>query len=208
VLSIIARVEACQGDLTAANALYDESLTIARKIGSKLTIAVCLEGMASVLETQGEPTRATRLWGAAEVLRETMGAPIWPVERAPYERSVAAARNLLGARAFATAWAEGRTMPLEQALAAQGPGKMPTLISAGQPSTPPAKSSATSPAGLTRREIDVLRLLTRGLTNIQIAEELVISLPTVNTHVGSIYTKLGVTSRTAATRHAIEHHLV
>ncbi len=208
VLSIVARVEACQGDLTTALALYEESLAAARKIGSKLTIAVCLEGMASVLETQGEPTRATWLWGAAEVLRENIGAPIWPVERAPYERSVAAARNLLGARAFAAAWAEGRMMPLEQALAAQGPGKMPTLISAGQASTPPAKSSATAPQGLTRREIDVLRLLTRGLTNIQIAEQLVISLPTVNTHVGSIYTKLGVTSRAAATRHAVEHRLV
>ena len=208
VLSIVAKVEACQGDHGAALALYEESLVIARKIGSKLTIAVCLEGMASVLETQGEPTQAARLWGAAEVLRETMGAPIWPVERAPYEHSVAATRNLLGARAFAAAWAEGRTMPLDQALAAQGPGKMPTLISAGQPSTPPAKSSATSPGGLTRRELEVLRLLTMGLTNVQIAEQLVISLPTVNTHVGSIYTKLGVTSRSAATRHAVEHHLV
>jgi len=51
-------------------------------------------------------------------------------------------------------------------------------------------------------------LLTIGLTSTQIAEQLVISLPTVNTHVGSIYTKLGVTSRAAATRYAIERHLV
>jgi DNA-binding NarL/FixJ family response regulator len=61
---------------------------------------------------------------------------------------------------------------------------------------------------LTKREIEVLRLLTIGLTSTQIAEQLVISLPTVNTHVGSIYTKLGVTSRAAATRYAIERHLV
>ena len=66
----------------------------------------------------------------------------------------------------------------------------------------------TSPAELTRREMEVLRLLTMGLTNIQIAEQLVISLATVNTHVGSIYTKLGVNSRSAATRYAVEHHLV
>jgi predicted ATPase/DNA-binding CsgD family transcriptional regulator len=208
VLSVVAKVEACQGEQAAARALYEESLAIARKIDSKLNMAVCLEGMASILAAQREQGRAARLWGAAEVLRETMGAPIWPVERAPYERSVAAARALLGERAFAAAWAEGRAMPLEQELVAQGPATMLAPIPAGQPSVPAAKSSVPSPAGLTRREHEVLRLLTMGQTNIQIAEQLVISLSTVNTHVGSIYTKLGVTSRAAATRYAIEHHLV
>jgi len=121
---------------------------------------------------------------------------------------VAAARALLGEMAFAAAWAEGRSMPLEKALVAQGPATMLAPIPAGQPSAPAAKPSVPSPAGLTRREHEVLRLLTIGQTNIQIAEQLVISLQTVNTHVGSIYTKLGVTSRAAATRYALEHHLV
>jgi DNA-binding NarL/FixJ family response regulator len=53
-----------------------------------------------------------------------------------------------------------------------------------------------------------LRLLTEGLTNPQIAERLVISLPTVSTHVTSIFNKLQVNSRSAATRYAVEHHLV
>jgi DNA-binding NarL/FixJ family response regulator len=61
---------------------------------------------------------------------------------------------------------------------------------------------------LTRREQEVLRLLTMGLTNAQIAERLVVSLSTVNTHVRSIYDKLEVTSRSAATRYAVEHHLI
>jgi DNA-binding NarL/FixJ family response regulator len=65
-----------------------------------------------------------------------------------------------------------------------------------------------SAAGLTPREMDVLRLLAQGLTSAQIAEQLVIGLVTVNSHVRSIYSKLGVTSRSAATRYAIEHHLV
>lgn len=65
-----------------------------------------------------------------------------------------------------------------------------------------------SSAGLTRREREVLGLLARGLTNPQIAEQLVIGLPTVGTHVASIYHKLGVTTRSAATRYAVEHHLV
>ena len=67
--------------------------------------------------------------------------------------------------------------------------------------------SPTYPNGLTTREVEVLQLLSAGLTSAQIAEQLVISLLTVNTHVRSIYSKLGVTSRSAATRYAIEHHL-
>lgn len=61
---------------------------------------------------------------------------------------------------------------------------------------------------LTRREHEVLCLLTLGLTSVQIAERLVVSLSTINTHVRSIYNKLEVSSRCAATRYAVEHHLV
>jgi DNA-binding NarL/FixJ family response regulator len=66
----------------------------------------------------------------------------------------------------------------------------------------------TSPNGLTAREVEVLRLLAQGLTSAQIAERLVIGVVTVNFHVRSIYSKLGVTSRAAATRYALEHGLV
>jgi DNA-binding NarL/FixJ family response regulator len=69
-------------------------------------------------------------------------------------------------------------------------------------------SSPTYPSGLTGREVEVLRLLAMGLTNAQIAERLVISLLTVKAHVRSIYSKLEVTSRSAATRYAMEHELV
>ena len=66
----------------------------------------------------------------------------------------------------------------------------------------------SEPIVLTRREHEVLRLLAMGLTSFQISEWLVISLSTVNTHVRSIYNKLEVTSRSAATRYAVEHHLI
>ena len=69
-------------------------------------------------------------------------------------------------------------------------------------------SSPAYPSGLTGREVEVLRLLAMGLTNAQIAERLVISLLTVKAHVRSIYSKLDVTSRSAATRYAMEHELV
>ena len=61
---------------------------------------------------------------------------------------------------------------------------------------------------LTPRETDVLRLLAQGLTSSQIAERLVIGLVTVNSHVRSVYSKLGVTSRAAATRYALEHRML
>src|SRR5207244_8004937 len=69
-------------------------------------------------------------------------------------------------------------------------------------------SSSTLPAGLTKREAEVLRLIARGLTNAQIAEQPVISPVTVNSYLRSIYGKLGVSSRTRAMRYAIDHNLI
>jgi DNA-binding CsgD family transcriptional regulator len=66
----------------------------------------------------------------------------------------------------------------------------------------------TYPDGLTAREVEVLRLVASGLSNIQVSECLVISRRTVDTHLTSIYSKIGVSSRSAATRYAMEHHLV
>jgi len=63
------------------------------------------------------------------------------------------------------------------------------------------------PGDLSAREVEVLRLVTEGLTDSQIAERLFLSRRTIGAHLGSIYTKLGVASRAAATRFAIEHHL-
>jgi len=62
-------------------------------------------------------------------------------------------------------------------------------------------------AGLTRREVEVLRLVAYGMSDALIAERLVVSLRTVHSHLRSIYRKLGVASRSAATRWAVEHHL-
>ncbi len=96
-------------------------------------------------------------------------------------------------------------MPLEQAIA-YTLEPMPEQAAPSPLSTPPA--TPTHPAGLTAREVEVLRLVAQGLTDAQVAETLVVSPRTINAHLSSIYGKLGVTSRTAATRFAIEHHLV
>ncbi len=95
-------------------------------------------------------------------------------------------------------------MTPEQAMAAQG--KVVTLaMNAGSLSR---KNLSANPVGLTAREVEVLRWVALGLTDVQVAEQLVISPRTVTSHLSSIYNKLGVTSRAAATRFAVEHRLV
>jgi ATP/maltotriose-dependent transcriptional regulator MalT len=199
-LFMLGRVAALEGDYARARAFYEENLTIGRAVGEKQRIAFYLEGLADVVAVQGDSAWAVRLWGTAEALREAMGTPIPPVYRADYDRSVATARANLDEQAFAAAWSERRTMSLEQALAAKGTVQIPATICVKPPSAPQTHMPSISPAGLTTREMDVLRLLVQGLTSAQIADQLVIGLVTVNSHVRSIYSKLGVTSRAAATR--------
>ena len=200
----LGRVAVAQGDLAAARRRYQECLTILQEIGSQKFLAACLEGLAALDAAQGAPRHAARLWGSAEVLREVMGTPLHPVYQANYEQVRAQVRATLGEQAFRTAWTEGRSVTPEQALAAregpEGATSMPQLPSAAQP--------PSYPAGLTAREVEVLRLIAQGWTDAQIAEHLVISPRTVNRHTTSLYNKLNVSSRAAATRYAIEHHLL
>ncbi len=199
---------------------------MAREVEYNWHIAPCLEGLATVVAVQESARASTprssdegamvllpsirwaaQLWGAAESLREAINDPIPPVERATYERSVAAARDQIGEKAFAAAWAEGRAMSPEHVLTTPAQPRMFQGLATGSSLTLPASTPAY-PAGLTAREVEVLRLVAMGLTSAQIAERLIISLLTVNTHVRSIYSKLGVSSRSAATRYAIMHNLV
>ena len=202
-LVVLGRVTAAQGDDAAAQALYGESLALAKELGFKRVIPAGLEGVAAVVAGQGELSWAAHLWGAAEALREAIGTLIPPVYRADYESSVAAARAQLGQKAFAAAWAEGRTMTPEQVLASSAE---PVSVASAPAVKPPPQP--TYPNDLTAREVEVLRLVAQGLTNAQIAGQLVISRHTVDNHVRSILGKLGVATRTAATHFAFEHKLV
>jgi predicted ATPase/class 3 adenylate cyclase/DNA-binding CsgD family transcriptional regulator len=199
--ALLAKVLSVEGDHTAARTMYEESLLGGLAI---VDIAPTVEGLAVVVMEQGEMTWAVRLLAAAAALRNSLGAPLPPVSRADYERCVAAARAELGEQAFAVARAEGRGMTWEQALAARGPVTIPRETHP----TPPVKSPPTAPSGLTVREVEVLRLLSQGLTDAQIAEQLVISPRTVNTHLKAIYGKIQVSSRSAATRYALDQHLI
>ena len=202
----LARLLTLQGDAASARHLYQESLTLLFECNVyKECVAASLEGLAALEAGQGEHRQAVRLWGTAEALREAIGTPMHPVHRASYEQAITLARAKLGEQAFRLTWAEGRSLTPEQALATQETGT-PQIFPL--PPSSVAQPSSPAPAGLTRRELEVLRLLTKGLTNAQIAEQLVVSLPTVNTHVASIFNKLRVNSRSAATRYAVEHHLI
>jgi predicted ATPase/class 3 adenylate cyclase/DNA-binding XRE family transcriptional regulator len=115
-LITFARVASSQGELAIARVHYQESLEIAREIDAKNLIASALEGAGAVVAAQGEPEWAARLWGTAQALRVTIGAPLPPIYRADYEAALDSARTHLGEEVFATALAEGRDMTLEQAL--------------------------------------------------------------------------------------------
>jgi predicted ATPase/class 3 adenylate cyclase/DNA-binding CsgD family transcriptional regulator len=207
-LYILGQVEAQRSDLRAALSHYVGSLALAQELGDTWPIPLDLEGLASVLATQGQLSWAAQLWGAAEALREGTTNPLPPVDRPSYERAVTTVRAQLGEQAFTTSWQEGRSMKLEQVIAESGRMALSATAPAGQAAIPTAKTLPTYPAGLTPREVEVLCLVAQGLTDAQVAEQLVISPRTVNTHLTSIYNKLGVDSRTAATRFALDHQLV
>ncbi|HEV2741689.1 MAG TPA: LuxR C-terminal-related transcriptional regulator, partial [Rubrobacter sp.] len=193
----LARVAEARGDDDRAAGLYAVGLTLALELGDKANAAYCLEGLARVTSARGDHEGAARIFGAAEALLEAAGDPLYAhaQDRADYARAVDALRSRLDEEAFRAAWTEGRRMEMERAV---GYALQPM-----KPSAPPAH-----PAGLSAREVEVLRLVANGRTNGQVARELFISPNTVNRHLNSIYGKLGVSSRVAATRFAAEHRLI
>lgn len=226
----LARLSALHGDVAAACRRYQESLVLLQD-GYQEFLPAFLEGLGTLVAEQAALREAARLWGTAEALREALGAPMYPVDLTEYEQAVAKVRRELGEEVFVTAWAEGRTTPLEQALAAlphifslvedaailcqqqaMQPGQKQDIttesIFSMPQSTLPAQLIPTYPNELTRREVEVLRLVALGWGDAQVAEQLVISPRTVNGHLRSIYNKINVNSRGAATHYAMEHHLL
>jgi DNA-binding CsgD family transcriptional regulator len=200
--AILARVVRAQGEKAAAHSIYEESLAIARELNYTPLIASCLEGLADVVSSQGQFRWAAQLLGAAESLREAIGVLIPFIDRANYQRQVAAVRGSLGEHDFAASWSEGRAMTPEQALAAQGRSRSSASITAATIPSP------TYPAGLTAREVQVLSLLAGGLTNREIARELSLSEKTVAHHLTHIFNKTNSENRAAAAAFAIRQGLV
>jgi predicted ATPase/DNA-binding CsgD family transcriptional regulator len=200
------------GEYHKALLFYQQSLVLNQEQGYKEGIVEDLAGLAEMASLLGQPERAVRLLGAVEAFREATGIRLSPLRRAEYERTMKGIHAQLDEAVFTVAWKEGRATPLEQlvAQAVETNDASETEPMPGEAGQEEALSDLPPPPPheLTAREVEVLRLLTQGLTSAQIAEQLVIGLVTVNSHVRSIYSKLGVTSRAAATRYALEHHLL
>jgi DNA-binding NarL/FixJ family response regulator len=113
--------------------------------------------------------------------------------RERHDRTLAEARTRMGEGRVAAAWEEGRRLPV---------GATVELVAAAG-----ARTGVAASDGLTAREIEVLAMVAEGLTDAEVAEHLVVSLRTVHAHLRSVYRKLDVHTRSAATRYALEHGL-
>jgi predicted ATPase/DNA-binding CsgD family transcriptional regulator len=205
VYALLAQVALDQHEDATAQSMANRSVELARSVNNLETISQCLAGLADIAARHGRSAWAASLWGASEQQREISQAHRIPVEPADRARLKQAVRASLGEPAFADAWAAGREQSPEQLLAVSE-----TAMPASQPAsaeTAPDYATHARPAGLTQRELEVLLLIGEGLANAEIAERLVISVATVKTYLSAIYGKLGVSSRTAAMRYVIDHHL-
>ena len=186
---------------------YQQSLALNREQGYKYGIIEDLAGLAEMASLLGQPEQAAWLFGAVEALREARDIRLSPLRRAEYDRTVDGIRAQLDEATFAEAWNEGRAMPLDEVLAAKAAVMGAALLPRDQPSPAPAKLAPTYPHDLTQREVEVLRLVAAGSSNQEIADTLVISERTVNSHLVHIFNKLGVNSRVAAAAFAIRQKL-
>jgi non-specific serine/threonine protein kinase len=180
-----------------AAAAFQEGLQLAREWESAWGMAECLEGLAVVAASTGQFARAARLLGAAARLREAIGAPVHPVDRADHDRAVQASQSALGAEAYATAWASGQALSVDAVI--------DDAASPDHGTPEEASPVAEQLTVLTAREREVATLIARGLSNRQIAEELVIAERTVTNHVEHIFDKLGFRSRAQVATWITEH---
>jgi DNA-binding CsgD family transcriptional regulator/tetratricopeptide (TPR) repeat protein len=181
-----------QDDPGRAADLYRESLTLAWDTAMNQIVHHDLEGLACLAGAKGEAERAVQQWGSAQVLQEAKGILRDPDFLAEADARISVVRSGMGEEAWEEAWRKGRAMTLDEAVEyALSEGDSSMIASR----TPEQTSATTRPSALTRREREVAKLVTRGLTNRQIAKELVLSERTVENHVSNILKKLNLSSR-------------
>lgn len=145
---------------------------------------------------------AAQLWGSCDTARIAQTVPRLAHDQAFCDRYIGIAKVQLGVEDFQTAHRLGTSLALDQAV------QLALDLTPMSESKPPLRRARrTYPAGLTPREVEVLRLVAQGLSDHEVAEKLVLSPRTINAHLTSIYSKLDVNSRVAATRFAMEHGL-
>jgi predicted ATPase/class 3 adenylate cyclase/DNA-binding CsgD family transcriptional regulator len=191
-LTTRARVAIAQGEPEQAERDAHDALASIPE-GFYVGVPDTLECLAALASDAGSHREAARLFGAAHGIRQRMGSVRFKVWDASYEASVATLRDALGDSDFDSAWAEGAALSTEEAIAYAQRGR-------GQ-----RKRPTSGWASLTPTELDVVRLVSEGLTNNDIATRLFVSPRTVQTHLTHVYTKLGLTSRVQLVQEAAQH---
>jgi DNA-binding CsgD family transcriptional regulator len=225
LLLLLGHIAREQAAYARGRGCFREALGLCRDVGDKSGVGSALFGLGSCVATD-DRRRAAWLLGAAQQMVELMGSNERYVFGAGYEVIVGAVMDDPSA---SRAWAEGRATPLErviaEALAADDGASLSAAVVAvaGDPVGPPDQHGMASqrrPAGtprlvggrsfpgrLTAREVQVLRHVTAGKTNREIAAALYLSEKTIGNHLTSIFSKLDVSSRAAASAYAVRHGL-
>jgi non-specific serine/threonine protein kinase len=201
VLTNLGRIVARQGDVVRAAHLFRRGMTLFYESRDLWGVCHVLEDCGWLMVRAGQPEQGTRLLGAAAAARAVDGVRLTMVHTQGHEQVIRHVRAALGEARFAAAFAAGQMTPLHDAYVEAMKFLSATAQASGESSPPNA-------FGLTTRELDVLRLLARGLSDREIAEALDISRRTVGGHVTHLLGKLDVTSRSAAAVAAVRHDLV
>jgi non-specific serine/threonine protein kinase len=180
-LESLAWAQRGSGEHRAAASSWREGLSLVRGLTHSLLIIDCLEGLSIAAEALKDDRRASCLAGAATRMEAEMSYRVDPWWRKQYNESHQRSRARLGRDAADEAWNQGSSMSWDQAVdLALAEGESETEQEAGP---------------LSRRELEVARLVARGMTNRQIADQLVIAERTAEGHVEHIRNKLGFQSR-------------
>ncbi len=188
-LRALSQFELEKGCLGRAWGYLPEALEIARVEGDSMALARTLETVACVLASQG-PSQAAQIAGAAATLRARTGTVPWPTEQVRLQHWLDIGRQKIGARAFGAAWAVGEVFSESEAISAANRFVTEALASPAPKSTAPG-----SDGPLTARQREVVALVARGLTNDQIAQQLVISPATARAHLEHVLDRLDLHSR-------------
>ncbi|MFD6353693.1 ATP-binding protein [Nocardia tengchongensis] len=174
------------GDTARATALVESALRLLRRLKDPVVTGWCLESLAWAAIREDQPTRAAVLMGAAATLAQTVGriSVTLPNLLDNHDECEQLTREALGNRAYQDAFRAGTAMSFYESIA--------YALGHGPADEPPATPNIQV---LTRRETEVADLVTKGMTNKEIASTLAISPRTAQGHVEHILTKLGFTSR-------------
>jgi DNA-binding CsgD family transcriptional regulator/tetratricopeptide (TPR) repeat protein len=199
--------ESLSGSAQDAEVLFAESFDLARRMGLKGLVPYGLLGLAMTGRGQSDPGWSARLHGAADQALADMGETMEPMEGRLAELDRQRLRGAMGADDFEAEYAVGRTLDPARVLALLSP-KDVAPKQAHPADEPDATGSAAAVTMLTTRELDVLKLVAQGLSNVEIAHRLVLSEHTVHRHLANIRHKLGLSSRAAAAAWGVRAGLI